>query len=427
MNISKIFSENANESNVSNIQRLVLEYHGCTPISRTNFELCCSKIMNLDGNVAFSHSSGLTVSSVLGARAEFRMVDKKFTLEKGLQFCRTLDVISLKNFGRLAYYCNNDDDNTDDQRNCFRKQDNSIVEDVFEQFDNWNVEKEYEKSFAILETHNKYKYKIGTGKSATTHEFSVPWVFEEVGGEDLDDTTLDNLVQRGPCLSPWHIDFMRFGSKVFIPDACHGTIKLWFIGTVPSHLEYSMFQYLRKLSLTETGTTFDRNNTFMEAVFRYVKLKQLIIILMRAGQVVHIPPGIPHAVMTCYSNENPERFCLLLGKNLTSNTDIILSCKGGIDLKTIKKEVINLRTIGEFQNETVYSQVVKQLNDKITQFAKGVNTKKKRREIYRFSSFNNPHLKKREALQEEEKQKVQKLALGKRPRFQTDHYGHTKK
>jgi hypothetical protein len=431
--MNQVYIEPTNKVNIINchlVQQLIVEYENCIPISKINFGLCCSKIMNIDGDVEFSHSCGVIVSSVHGATTDFRMVDKKFTVDKSLQFCRSLDRISLKNVGRLAFYSANDEDQTAEYRSPFRKQDNATVKELFEQFEHNNVNNELDKSFAILETHNTYKFTVGTGATKTEHSFNVPWMFEGSDGERLDDTKLDNLIQRGPCFSPWHTDFMRFGSKIFIPNACQGTVKIWMVDISPSsasQIAKSMFTHLRKLSLSETGTTFDRNNTFIEAVFRYVDHGQLIIILERAGQVVTIPPGVPHAVMTCYSDANPARFCLLLGKNITSNTKSILRCDGGTDLKSLKKELVYLKAVGEFRDEAVYLQVENQLKEKMSQFARGVETKARKRKTWRFSSLNQP-IKKKQASAKKKVAEVaeQQIALGKRNRLQTDHFGYSK-
>jgi hypothetical protein len=302
----------------------------------------------------------------------------------------------------LAFYCQNDEDDTLEFRQTFADTLLVTTKQLLEEYDIFSTgtAPDYKTSFSMMETHNVYT--LNTGKK-TTKIIKVPWSFRAKDGPDItdiDDSTVDNLIQRGPCMSPWHIDFMNFGSDAFMPTLCNGAVKFWFIGIESdSHLALSMFICLEKLSTSSQGSTYDRNNKLFDTFKTFVKHGQMIVVRLLPGQVITIPAGVPHAVMTCYDKtKNPEMISLLLGVNRMDDQNAILKCVGRETMDSKMADFRRyLKDIGIYKDAEERKKLKRKFTDKQIKHEATIDAKQDKKmkfqHSYRFSKTNQPRWK----------------------------------
>ncbi len=150
---------------------------------------------------------------------------------------------------------------------------------------------------------------------------TMPWAYEMEWNKYFDDNLVyADVLQVGPCLTKGHLDQDQLAGISCIAPWIVGLEKVWFI--VRNSLRYTNEQLLRIVRRTHHAngvlmTLSEQNDAQVMAYILLQKQGLIHIVVQKPGQVLYIPCGMAHAVLTSFdSTRNPSFVSLLIGASI---------------------------------------------------------------------------------------------------------------
>jgi hypothetical protein len=328
------------------------------------FFKCGCNILNENSLIDFlCPVSKVSVTSIIGQQTHFSL-DNTLSVEFLESYLSSIRV-SIAEFGNFAFFCDHESDKNGFIKKFNVKTESRTVGNLFKFFNKFNVEEfDLLKSFSIV---GMYNYK--SSKSF------YPWNFSEFQ-YDSETYSLEvhNLIHKGSCLCELHFDPFQFGTKCFIPSTIEGVIKLWFIvvetnatnvRSISTRLNILPFKRVSKDGKIKIRTTIQTNCIIVSKMLEYIKSGQMIVVQQLPGQVLQLPAGLMHAVLTAFDTKvNPTTFSILLGRDVVEFSPSIVSAIDS-DLTTISRDLEHLKMYSFFQDQNNFNKLRELCNLKL--------------------------------------------------------------
>lgn len=173
----------------------------------------------------------------------------------------------------------------------------------------------------------------------------MPWAYDM----DWSNCTNASLIyadvfQVGPCLTKGHLDQYQLAGVSCIAPWITGLEKVWFV--VKNSLRYTNDQLLKTVRKTHHAdgrlmSLTEQNDAQVKAYLSLKVLGLIHVIVQKPGQVLYIPSGMAHAVLTSFNSvSNPSFVSLLIGASIlpTGPSKSVLSTIG-CSLKQLRTEL----------------------------------------------------------------------------------------
>ncbi len=127
-----------------------------------------------------------------------------------------------------------------------------------------------------------------------------------------------NLIVFGPHVTPPHKDLLLLGGFACIPPWNQGCAKIWIFSSSTSYSIDKFMNFcrmeLKKDVVHSAESVMNRNVSFIKEFISLHKLGYVHIIIQKPGEVLEMPSGHSHSVITMFNSAiNSDMVCLLAG------------------------------------------------------------------------------------------------------------------